>query len=104
MLLKVVFYLGFHPWADVILDDFKSIKSWKSPSKEPIVGNIKGPRKSKCLAICDRIYEGLFFEGSICNTGAIEDEDEEKGNYISVVQLNVLCLFFQVAESYVLID
>ena len=76
LVLKVLFYMTQHPWSDILKDDAKSSLKWKSPMKEPIIWHVKGPRKSKPLAILDRIREGMLCDGTIC-TGS--EHKEKKG-------------------------
>ena len=78
--LKGTFYFSQHPWAGVLIDDFTS---WRSPLKEPTIGKVKGPRKSKWLAIWDRVSEGMLCHGTICNKGDYDPDlieiEEAKG-------------------------
>ena len=72
LVLKVIFYVTQHPWSDILKDD---LTNWKN-LKEPKISHVKGPRKSKTLAILDRIREGMLCDGTIC-TGS--DRKEKKG-------------------------
>ena len=76
LVLKTCFYFTQHPWSDILKDDAKSSLKWKSPMKEPKISHAKGPRKSKLLAILDRIREGMLCDGTIC-TGS--EHKERKG-------------------------
>ena len=82
--LKLTFYFALHPWADVLRDDFMS---WKKPLKEPKLGKVKGPRESKGLAIWDRVLEGMFCDGMICNKGGNEHE-EPKGRFKNSITIS----------------
>ena len=73
--------MTLHPWAKVIKSDITSW-NWKKSQNEPQVEHVKGPRKSKCMAIYDRVVEGTLYEWTICNDGRAESE-EEKGEYIT---------------------
>jgi hypothetical protein len=44
---------------------------------------VRGPRKSKCMTICDRMAEKVasVHEWTICNDGRA-DSEEERGQYI----------------------
>ena len=77
-LIKVTFYTGFHPWAKVLRKDLSASKSWRNPSEEPKVRHVKGPRKTKCFAIWDRLNEGMSSEWSIC-TKVTKDYEEDAG-------------------------
>ena len=76
LVLKTCFYFTQHPWSDILKDDAKSSLKWQSPMKEPKISHAKGPRKSKPLAILDRIREGMLCDGTIC-TGS--EHKERKG-------------------------
>ena len=73
LVLKVIFYLTQHPWSDILKDD---LTNWKN-LKEPKISHVKGPRKSKTLAILDRIREGMLCDGTIC-TGSEHKEKNGK--------------------------
>ena len=73
--LKIVFYFGLHPWAEVLRKEFGSIKK---SIKEPMIGAVNVPRKSKCFPFCYRLDEALMYEWTICNYGATF-MDREKG-------------------------
>ena len=72
IVLKIIFYVTQHPWSDVLKDD---LTNWRN-LKEPKISHVKGPRKSKPLAILDRIREGMLCDGTIC-TGS--ERKEKKG-------------------------
>ena len=78
VILKLMFYVTLHPWADIVKSDIKSWK-WKKSLDKPKIEFVKGPRKSKCMAFYDRVVEGTTFEWTICNNGRAEPE-EAKGN------------------------
>ena len=80
LILKVIFYVTLHPWAEVLKSDITSWK-WKKSQNEPQVELVKGPRKLKCMAIYDRVVEGTLYEWTICNDGRVESE-EEKSKYV----------------------
>ena len=84
IVLKVLFYGTQHPWSDILKDDAKSSLKWKSPMKEPTISHVKGPRKSKPLAILDRIREGMLCDGTIC-TGSDRKEKRGKRNKIKFI-------------------
>ena len=73
--LKIIFYFGLHPWAEVLRKEFGSIKK---PIKEPKIGAVNVPRKSKRFPFCHRLDEALKYEWTICNYGATF-MDREKG-------------------------
>ena len=79
LVLKAFFYITQHPWSDIVKEDVKLSLKWKSPMKEPIISHVKGPRKSKPLAILDRIREGMLCDGTIC-TGS--ERKPKKGKNI----------------------
>ena len=58
-ILKLSFYLVFHPWASVLVYD---LKSCHYPRKEPTITMTTKPRKSFFMAVWDRINEGLLYE------------------------------------------
>ena len=74
LVLKVIFYTTQHPWSAILKDD---LTNWKK-LKEPKISQVKGPRKSKPLAILDRIQEGMLCDGTICSNGGSECK-EKKG-------------------------
>lgn len=80
LVLKAFFYMTQHPWSDIVKEDAKLSLKWKSPMKEPIISHVKGPRKSKPLAILDRIREGMLCDGTICTGSELK---ERKGKKIS---------------------
>ena len=84
LVLKVIFYMTQHPWSAILKDD---LTNWKK-LKEPKISHVKGPRKSKPLAILDRIWEGMLCDGTICSNGGSEHK-EKKGN-IFLNQVNFL--------------
>jgi len=89
VLLKMAFYFGLHPWAEVVR---KEIGSWT----EPKAGLVIGPRKWTCFAFCVRFYEGMLYEWTICNNGATLTE-KEKDDDID----NEICTFNKTDyESY----
>ena len=79
LVLKAFFYTTQHPWSDIVKDDAKACLKLQSPMKEPKILHVKGPRKSKPLAIFDRIREGMLCDGTICSNGGSERK-EKKGN------------------------
>jgi hypothetical protein len=83
LVLKTSFYMTQHPWSDIIKDDAKKSLKWRSPMKEPKISHVKGPRKSKTLAILDRIREGMLCDGTIC-TGSERKERKGKKNLIII--------------------
>jgi hypothetical protein len=46
---------------------------------------VKGPRKLKCMTICDRMTEKIrsIYDWTICNDGR-PDSEEKKGKYPNV--------------------
>ena len=76
LILKLVFYATLHPWAEVLREDVSSLR-W---NKEPNIAFVKGPRKSKCMTLCDRMAEkvGSIRDWTICNDGR-DDSEEERG-------------------------
>ena len=78
LILKLLFYLTLHPWAEIVREDFSSLK-W---NKEPKIAVVKDPRKSKRMTICDRMTEkiGSIYYWTICNDGRA-DSEEKKGKY-----------------------
>ena len=81
LILKLLFYLTLHPWAEILRKDVSSLK-W---NKEPKIAAVKGPRKSKCMTICDRMTEKIrsIYDWTICNDGRA-DTEEKKGKYPNV--------------------
>ena len=55
--------------------------------KEPKISHVKGPRKSKTLAILDRIREGMLCDGTIC-TGS--ERKEKKGKRYKYNSLSIV--------------
>ena len=74
LVLKIIFYVTQHPWSDVLKDD---LTNWRN-LKEPKISHVKGPRKSKPLAMASRICEGMLCDGTVCSKGGSEP-NEKKG-------------------------
>ena len=79
LILKLIFYATLHPWAEVLRKDASSF-GW---NEEPNIAVVRGPRKSKCMTICDRMAEKVasVHEWTICNDGRAHSE-EERGQYV----------------------
>ena len=75
LVLKMAFYLGLHPWAEVLRKDLG--RHWKKPLVDPEIGLVRDPRKWSCFAFCDRFHEGMLYEWTICNNGATLTESEK---------------------------
>ena len=93
LILKLIFYVTLHPWAEVLRKD---VSSWRW-NKEPNIAVVKGPRKSKCMTFYDRVVEGTIYEWTICNNGRAESE-EGRGKYVitnkaKLLQLKLIHLF-----------
>ena len=74
LILKLIFYVTLHPWAEVLRKDVSSL-GW---NEEPNIAVVRGPRKSKFLTICDRMAEkvGSVYDWTICNDGRADSEEE----------------------------
>ena len=86
--LKIVFYFGLHPWAEVLRKDFGSLKKSLIELK---VGLVSGPRKRICFAFCDRLYEGMLYEWTICNIGETL-MDREEGTFNIHLRVQHACI------------
>ena len=85
--LKIAFYFGLHPWAEVLRKEFGSLKK---SLKEPELGFVKAPRKSLCFPYSYRLDEAMLYEWTICINGDSLRESK-KGTKMLKNKLILLC-------------